>query len=291
MKVESSVLFLASSVAATRSAKRGLVHIPNSNWPQDNNIWIQSGSDLTWYYNYGQAPSTQYTSVPQSQLEFVPQKWGQSSNPSDTSFSTYVKQLIAGGRAIKNVLAYNEPEYPFSSGGAQLSPNTAAIGWIADFVPLQKQGVRIGLPAVNGDDFGLQWLDQFLGNCTQMVKQSNTATSCPYDFLPIHWYNNFAGLQTLLNKVNSQFHPPKIWLTEFTDPNVDLATTQQFYNQAIPYLDGLSNLERYSWFGAFRSNVSNVGPNATFLNNAGKLTDIGSFYLGGGATGVLPTSG
>jgi hypothetical protein len=203
MKVRFSVLFLASSVAATGSVKRGLIHIPNSNWPQDNAIWIQSGSDLTWYYNYGQEPSTQYNSVPQSRIEFVPQKWGQSSNPSDTSFSTYVKQLIAGGRTIKNVLAYNEPEYPFSYGGAQLMPATAAIGWIADFIPLQKQGVRIGLPAVNGDDFGLAWLDQFLANCTQMLKQSNIETKCPYDFLPIHYYNDFAGLKSLLNQVNS----------------------------------------------------------------------------------------
>ncbi|KAI8623624.1 glycoside hydrolase family 128 protein [Xylariaceae sp. FL1651] len=286
MKVEKSILFLISSVAATTSPKRGLIHIPNSNWPQDNSIWFGPGSDLTWYYNYGQEPSTQYTSIPQSQIEFVPQKWGQSSNPLDTSFSTYVTQLIANGRAIKNVLAYNEPNYPYDWGGAQLDPSTAAIGWIADFIPLQLRGVRIGLPAVNGDSGGLQWLDQFLGNCTQKLQRS----SCPYDFLPIHYYNDFSGLQSLLNQVNSMFSPSHIWLTEFADPNVDLATTQEFYKQAIPYLDGLSNVERYSWFGAFRSNVSNVGANPTFLNNAGKLTDIGSWYLGGGATGVLPTS-
>jgi hypothetical protein len=31
-----------------------------------------------------------------------------------------------------------------------------------------------------------------------------------------------------------------------------------------------------------------VGPNAAFLNENGKLTDIGSWYLGGPATGVVP---
>ncbi|KAI1324004.1 glycosyl hydrolase catalytic core-domain-containing protein [Xylariaceae sp. FL0255] len=137
------------------SVKRGLIHIPNTQWPQDNSIWVESGSDLTWYYNYGQTPSPQFSNVPQSQFEYVPQKWGQSSDPTDTSFSTYVEQLIADGTAIKNVLAYNEPEYPYSYGGAQLDPPTAAQGWIADFIPLQSKGVRIGLPAVNGDDFGL----------------------------------------------------------------------------------------------------------------------------------------
>jgi hypothetical protein len=58
------------------------------------------------------------------------------------------------------------------------------------------------------------------------------------------------------------------------------------------YFDRLDYVERYSYFGAFRSKTSNVGPNAPFLNNDGVLTDIGSWYMGfGRATGVLPTSG
>lgn len=80
-------------------------------------------------------------------------------------------------------------------------------------------------------------------------------------------------------------------MTEYAYANQDLPTTQQFFNQSASYMDGLSYLERYSYFGAFRSDVSNVGPNATFLNNAGRLTDIGSLYLGFGLTGVIPTSG
>jgi hypothetical protein len=49
-----------------------------------------------------------------------------------------------------------------------------------------------------------------------------------------------------------------------------------------------SNLTHYSYFGAFRSDVSNVGPNAAMLNQDGKLTDIGSWYMGGVATNVVP---
>lgn len=48
------------------------------------------------------------------------------------------------------------------------------------------------------------------------------------------------------------------------------------------------NLTHYSYFGAFRSDVSNVGPNAAMLNQDGKLTDIGSWYMGGVATNVVP---
>jgi hypothetical protein len=49
------------------------------------------------------------------------------------------------------------------------------------------------------------------------------------------------------------------------------------------------NIERYAYFGAFRSDVSNVGPDAAMLTQDGKLTDIGSWYLGGAATDNVPS--
>ena len=50
----------------------------------------------------------------------------------------------------------------------------------------------------------------------------------------------------------------------------------------------ISYITHYSYFGSFRSSVSNVGPNAAMLTEKGKLTDIGSWYLGGSATGNTP---
>jgi hypothetical protein len=52
-----------------------------------------------------------------------------------------------------------------------------------------------------------------------------------------------------------------------------------------------SNITHYSYFGAFRSDVSNVGPNAAMLTEQGKLTDIGSWYMGGVATNNIPKAG
>ena len=51
-----------------------------------------------------------------------------------------------------------------------------------------------------------------------------------------------------------------------------------------------SNVSHYAWFGSFRSDVSNVGANSAMLTQDGKLTDIGSWYLGGGETGNVPRS-
>ena len=48
------------------------------------------------------------------------------------------------------------------------------------------------------------------------------------------------------------------------------------------------NVTHYSYFGAFRSDVSNVGANSAMLTQDGKLTDIGSWYLGGGSTDNVP---
>lgn len=82
-----------------------------------------------------------------------------------------------------------------------------------------------------------------------------------------------------------------IWITEFGIPCESLENTQKFYNQSIPYLDNKESVKQYAWFGAFRSIVSNVGPNQAFLDPYGELTDIGSWYLGGNATGreALPS--
>lgn len=61
-----------------------------------------------------------------------------------------------------------------------------------------------------------------------------------------------------------------------------------YRGQSFKLLIVTSNLTHYSYFGAFRSDVSNVGPNAAMLSQDGKLTDIGSWYMGGVATNVVP---
>lgn len=80
------------------------------------------------------------------------------------------------------------------------------------------------------------------------------------------------------------------WITEYNIDHQDLATTQAFFNQSAEYFDRMDSVARYSYFGSFRSGVSNVGPDAAMLNDGGELTDIGSWYLGGSATGVDPQS-
>jgi hypothetical protein len=93
------------------------------------------------------------------------------------------------------------------------------------------------------------------------------------------------------SNANSHRRFPNVtqWITEYNYDDQDLSTTQSFFNTSADYFDRLDSVGRYSYFGSFRSKVSNVGQNAVMLSNTGKLTDIGSWYLGGSATGVSPT--
>lgn len=284
------ILLLAGLTSASSSDKRGLVFTPNPNFPGDNQIWVQNGSDLTWYYNYQSQPSPAYASISQQQFEFVPMMWGVTDNLNDTTFLTQVKALIDQGTNITHVLGFNEPDGSTSNGGSDIEPRDAAQAWVLNFEPLGKMGIKLGLPATTGGPDGLPWLKQFLANCSDIVSTGSQKKNCTWDFVPVHWYDNFAGLASLIGERRATWPDADIWVTEYAFANQDLETTQEFFNQTLDYFDKLDYIARYTYFGAFRSKTSNVGPNASFLNNGGRLTDIGSWYLGFGATNVKPTS-
>ncbi|KAI0016843.1 glycosyl hydrolase catalytic core-domain-containing protein [Xylariomycetidae sp. FL0641] len=275
----------------TRSAKRGLVFVPSDGTPEDNQIWVRSGSDLTWYYNYGDAPSPAYAGISQDEFEFVPMLWGAVDG---TAFLASVRGLLADGRHVRHVLAFNEPDMAGQYGGSDLAPADAAEVWVRNVAPLGEQdGIKLGLPACSSAPSGIPWLQQFLGNCSDLISGGGGGGSkrnCSYDFVPMHYYGDFEGLASHMGEYAAAFPNVSQWLTEYNLDNADLASTQSFYNQSAQYLDRLDSVGRYTYFGSFRSGASNVGPNAAMLNNAGRLTDIGSWYLGGAATGVEPKS-
>jgi hypothetical protein len=188
-----------SQATFERSSKRGLVFVPNSEYPSDNQIWISSGSDLTWYYNYGPEPSSVYSSVEaQSAFEFVPMLWGLSKG----SFLDQVTSLIQGGTNISHALTFNEPDGSSASGGSNIPPETAASTWIKEVEPLRKLGVKTGAPAVTGSPGGFTWLQEFFANCTIQ------GTNCTADFMTVHWYGDFQGLASQLGQVSAAFvHP------------------------------------------------------------------------------------
>jgi hypothetical protein len=192
--VLAALQFLTARTAAgpLASPKRGLAFTPNATTPQDNSIWIQEPTDLTWYYNYKPTPESIYED---SKLEFVPMLWGAPSNLDDTSFLSTVKTLIEDrGINITHVLSFNEPDGPFAYGGSNMQPAAAAQVWVKNLIPLQEMGVRVGLPACTGAPSGLVWLQNFLSECSKLVSTGDETRNCTYDFVTIHWYGTFEGL-------------------------------------------------------------------------------------------------
>ncbi len=190
--------------AATTSAKRGLAFTPNTTTRADDKIWVQKPTSLTWYYNYQPSPEPTYSDIPQSEFEFVPMLWGAPSSLSDTTFLNTVKSLIKDkGINITNVLSFNEPDGPYTYGGSNIEPAAAAQIWVNNMIPLQKMGVRVGLPACTGATTGLQWLQNFLGECSKLVSTGGKTQNCTYDFVTIHWYGNFEGLASHMGEYSA----------------------------------------------------------------------------------------
>ena len=274
---------IAASKGTTASPKRGLIDIATKN-PSDDQIWIRKSSDLTWYYNYQSEPSSAYTS--DASFDFVPMLFGKSDDLSSTAtpFLTSVQNQIKAGANITYVLAYNEPDGQASMGGSGIPADTAASVWMRNIAPLRDQGIKVGLPAVTGSPDGLNWLANFNRSCLAL-----DPNGCEADFIPVHFYGTFQGMASHIGQVRATYPQLPIWVTEFADPDDTLSNSHEFYNQSTAFLDQLYYCDRYSYFGSFRSDASIVGENVAFLTQNGQLTDIGSWYLGGSATGNLPT--
>ncbi|KAK0363743.1 hypothetical protein LTR91_001832 [Friedmanniomyces endolithicus] len=267
------------ALAQTTSSKRGLCYVNSTYSNTDDPIWDGGGSDLTWYYNYGYTPTS---GIDGTKLQYIPMLWGPPPSNTDMTFYNNVKSLIASGTQIKYVLGFNEPDGCIS-GGSCMDAQTAAETWIREIEPLKKEhGILLGAPAVTGSPTGFTWLQNFFTAC---------AGNCSADFIPVHWYGNFEGLASHVGQVNGTYPNMTMWITEYALAEGSLADSQTFYNQSANWFDSLSYVTHYSYFGAFRSDVSNVGPNAAMLTQKGQLTDIGAWYLGQKATGNTPKGG
>ncbi|KAH7354571.1 glycosyl hydrolase catalytic core-domain-containing protein [Pyrenochaeta sp. MPI-SDFR-AT-0127] len=263
--------------AQSSSPKRGICHVPSVKYPNDDRIWTSGPSSPAWYYNYQFLPSLAFKE--NQAVQHVPMLWGVSEVDYEIPFFDSIKRQLEGGANISYVLGFNEPDGAYATGGSSISVELAARRWKAEIEPLKALGIKVGAPGVTGSESGRQWLKDWIDEC-----------DCGYnpDFIPVHWYGNFEGMMSHVGQVTAEWPNLPVWVTEYGYPNQALDTTQEFYNQSSRSFDNWSNITHYSYFGAFRSDVSNVGPNAAMLDQDGRLTDIGSWYLGGVATNNVP---
>lgn len=212
---------------ATASSKRGLVYVSSPDSDHDDNVWIQSGSDLTWYYTYNAEP---VPALARTNLQFVPMLWGASSGRSDPTFLNDVRSLMKDGTNISYVLGFNEPDGTQATGGSNIPVDLAASTWIQQLEPLREDGVKLGAPAVTGSSRGLTWLENFFRACDG---------DCHVDFIPIHWYGNFEGLASHIGQVRSAYPNLTIWVTEYALAHENLRDSQDFFKTSAEYFDRL----------------------------------------------------
>lgn len=206
----------------SRSSKRGLVYVPNAQHPEDDSRWKASGSDLAWYYNYGDSPSKAFAD---SQMEFVPQLWGRPSTQGSTAFLDSIRSQLQAGTNITHVLGFNEPDLA-AYGGSNIDPTTAADIWSREIQPLSSLGVKLGSPACSSASEGLLWMQQFLSACK----------NCTIDFMTVHFYGSFEGLASHIGQYVGTFNK-SVWVTEYAYPGASLEDTEVFFNQSASFMD------------------------------------------------------
>ncbi|MFJ8964532.1 glycoside hydrolase family protein [Lentzea sp. NPDC102401] len=214
--------------------------------------------DARWYYTW----ASDRRGI-QSNAEFVPMIWG-AAGVTDAELT----KAKANGRQL---LGFNEPDM---AGQANTTVERALDLWPR----LQNTGLRLGAPGVAfGGDVAGGWLDRFMAGAK--------ARNLRVDFIPLHWYGqDFSSaatghLESYLRNVHNRYKKP-IWLTEYalidwrSGRAVYPSQQQQtaFITASTRMLDGLSFVERYSWF------TLSTKTSPTGLSTGTALTAAGQAY-------------
>ncbi|KAF2744104.1 glycoside hydrolase family 128 protein [Sporormia fimetaria CBS 119925] len=280
-----ALLPLLNQAACQKNPKRGLAfaHNPHSS---DTSLISSPNSTLTWYYNWSPYPNSDRFNS--DTLEFIPLIHGLD-GASDPRTSRVISRLPSSS---EHLLSFNEPDGSNESGGSSISPEDAAQAYIEHIVPYRnsERAWKISHPSTTGSGMGLEWLRAFNASCYDIDPENG----CPTDFIAAHFYGGFEGLASWLgtleefyNKDRSEEQKLKIWVTEMALPQAGVEETVAMLNQSLAYLDELEYVERYAWFGSFRTDDANewTGDAVAMFDDDGGLTEVGAVYMGGESSG------
>ena len=238
---------------------------------------------IAWFYNW---TPTLYQNPPAG-VPFVPMI---------LDAKRGAAQVVADCNEAKKhgsvLLGFNEPD---NTSMANMTPDAAIALWPT----LQATGMRLGSPAMaNGTaDQPTSWLGQFMAKAAS--KNYRVDFICVHSYLGDYDSNPFdpvqetARLKAYLERIYAAYQKP-IWLTEFAMANFwDKPTQPQeiaFINLAIPMLESLPFVERYSWFWLGAHDASDFLYPADLCDASGALTNTGRAYRDAGPAGTLAFS-
>tara|TARA_B110000003_G_scaffold275736_1_gene319270 strand:- start:7069 stop:9279 length:2211 start_codon:yes stop_codon:yes gene_type:complete len=235
------------------------------------------GMDNTWYYRWN---NQGYSDL---KREYVPMSWGYGGANEPSDIEIYQSKYKA-----THVLAFNEPDNCEDQSGQynNLCDVNTAIGVYEN---LMKTGLRLVSPACR-QGAAFNWLDSF----NQLAIENDIRI----DVIALHWYdwnsdpedspnanpeNIFNRFVNYLEAVHALYGLP-IWITEFNGNKYRTEeVNHQFMELAIPYLESLAYVERYSWFEP-------VSGTADFYDASMNLTEIGEFYKNHESNASIPES-
>jgi len=212
-----------------------------------------NSGQVSWAYNWDSA----YSGSLPSGVTFFPMLW--SADSSHTSaWSSHANAAIASGAT--HLLGFNEPDL---SSQANMSPAAAASAWKTYMEPFNGRATLVSPAITNGapPSMGTGWLDSFLSACN----------GCHIGAIAIHIYDSATNLgyyESYISGIASKYGKP-VMVTEFGASGTS-AQQVTFLDQLDPYLNGLSGVSHYAYFGDFVGDL---------VNSDGSLTAVGQAYV------------
>ena len=256
------------------TSKRGILATAGGPNHDQGNISLAFADEpkICWIANWYSAPPPAWNPAKQ----FVPQNYGPSSD--EEEWHTNAKQAIAKGE--KTFLSFGEPN---AQGRDHLEPEQAVELYMRLMQPYAEQGVRICSPAVLQPRVDMDWLASFLTKCE--------AAGCTIGMICVHWFDTtsaatpgFPEFQRTVENATALARGKKVWVDNF-QANGSPEDVRAFLDEALPYLEGNDNVERYAYVPPLRTDPSKSGSGfrtdqmiSPDLGTNGTLTDLGRYY-------------
>ncbi|ETS73406.1 hypothetical protein PFICI_15011 [Pestalotiopsis fici W106-1] len=191
-------------------------------------------------------------------INYIPMLWGPTHY--DSSWSEAASAAVSDG--VEALLSFNECD---NAGQANLDAATAATYHTEYFSEYQGK-IKIGAPSITSSadaGLGLDWLASFMSAC---------GSSCPIDFVNLHWYGpgGEEGAQTFLDylvEAYTQTNYP-VWVTEFGVTSGDEDT---FLTYALDQLDNNSTYSFVDKYAYFYLATGYLMESTTSLSTAGSI--------------------
>lgn len=297
-----SVALASHILAAPVSRKRGL-GFGGSFTCRDADLLNLADS---WSYNW-QSTSPSQCSEKGISAEFVPMVIGtKCASIGGTHCDAEIEKVIARldndetrakwkAANAQFLLGYNEPDAGNGKHNHphEASPADAAAAWpkIQDLAAAMSPPLTLVSPSVaSGHESGgadcwdengrSTWMDDFLSNCTNVVKDCDASL---IKYIGMHDYHG--SVDGLRRKVDgaAKRYGRKVWITEIAITNYGNPTPRSeqdaYLKELLPYLDSSENVFRYSWYSARNCpNNQNGGSNLLACDGSAVVTSTGKIY-------------